>query len=420
MGKEFIFTSGDEMQKFRILRDIDDGYISQKEGAKKLKLSARQVRRLQERVRTQGPAGVVHRLRGRWSNRRLSHSRWEQIKDLWIGTYRAASLTVTHFTEKLNEVHGIAVSAETVRKRLRAEGLIDPARKRQCAHRRERPRKERFGELIQQDTSPHDWLGNGGTQHLVVAVDDATSDPLFARLYDSDGTLPNLEAIDFICRRHGLPMAFYVDRASWFFYSGQGQKLHSHKANREARENDIATGTTQIGRALEELGIELIPAGSPQAKGRVERMNRSFQDRLISELRLRKIKSLQPANEFIETIFLPDFRQRFALEPMSSASAFVPLANTHCLDNILCVKFISTVRADNVIQKKGRYKLQLLPTLQRISWAKAKVEVRIHLDKSITVHHDKYKEPIPYEVLTPCELPRESKFGTRGGLTNVS
>lgn len=416
MDKQRILMSGDEMKKLRVIQDILGGFITQLQGAKKLKLSERQVRRLQKRYTLEGAKGIVHGLCFRASNNRMSQEKEEEIKSLWINKYKPSDFTYAHFTEKLNEIEGIKVSKEKVRKLLKSEKLVDKKQSKPRKHRKERPRRERFGELLQQDTSPHDWLGQGQKEHLVAIIDDATSQVLYAQLFEADGSIPNMLAMYEVFEKHGLPMSIYTDRASWFHYSEQGVKVHSHKRNREPKNKDVVT---QVGRALNELGVELIPAYSPQAKGRIERLNRTLQDRLISELRLNKITNMDLANEFINKVFILDHNRRFAKPAQEDVTAFVRLANMNCLNNTLCLKFTSTARPDNVISKAGRYKLQLLPIPGRPSWAKAKVEVRIHLDHTITVIHKNTKQEIPYEILEQPNI-KESKNGTRGTLANVS
>lgn len=390
--------SGDEMKIFRTIQDILDKKISQKEGAQKLEKSTRQIRRLQKRVVSEGHEGVVHKLVGRKSNNALKPDVVERIIKLWEDKYRSCGFNFTHFTQRLNETERVKVSKDTVRILLRERNLVDKKPRKRSQHRKERPRKERFGELLQQDTSPHDWLGTKEKQQLVAITDDATSKVLFAQLFDHDGTLANMKALNHVCHLYGLPMAIYTDRASWFHNSGQGQKLQqTHKAMLTAM--DVNKGETQIQRALNELGIELIPAYSPQAKGRIERMNRTFQDRLISELRLHNITNMSLANEYIEKIYLPDHNRRFSKEPQDKDSAFLTLANLDCLEKSFCLKFESRVRNDNVISRVKHYKLQLLPIPTRPSWAQARVKVWIHLDGSITVRHAQTDQLIPYKIL---------------------
>jgi len=405
-----VHLTGGEMIKFRTIKDIIEGTISQKEGAKKLELSTRQVRRLQGKVSSHGVEGIVHGLLGRPSNNSLRKDIRDKIISLWKDKYKECELNFTHYTEKLNEVEGVKVSKDTVRTLLRKEKQVETKPRKRRKHRKERPRKERVGELLQQDTSPHDWLSTGEQKHLVVIQDDATSEAFFAKLYDADGTLPNLEAMDYVFRKFGLPRAMYTDGASWFHYSEQGRKIQStHKALREGR--DGKKGETQIGRALKAIGVELIRAGSPQAKGRVERVNRTFQDRLISELRLENITDMDLANEFIKNIYLPDHNKRFAKDPADFTSAFAKLANPESLTDVLCLRFQSCVRNDNVVSKAKYYSLQLLPGTHRYSWTKAWVDVRLHLDGSVTVRHAKTQELIPFEIKYLNHAAKEYKHG---------
>jgi len=418
MGAKRLRLTGAEVKKFRVIKDVMDKRMRQKEAAEVLGLSTRQVRRLEDLVRLQGAKGVVHGLVGRTSNNAISPEKVERVKSLWVNQYQKANLNFTHFTEKLNEVEGIKISVESVRKILRSGNLTDKKMHRPRKHRKERPRRESAGELLQQDTSPHDWLGTGQELQLIVIVDDATSDPLYAQLFEHDGTMPNFKALEHVFRTYGLPMAIYTDKASWFHYSGQGVKVGTHKSYFEDPKEDKKV-LTQIGRALDELGVEFIAAHSAPAKGRVERMNRTFQDRLISELRLRKIKNIDVANVFIEDVFLPDFRKRFRKAPKSPRKAFVELFDPKCLRNILCAKYTSTVRPDNIIARKGLYKIQLLPAAHRANWAKAKVEVSIHTDGTLSVVHEKTREAIPHEVIE-CKKLTEFKNGSKRNTHNVS
>jgi hypothetical protein len=199
----------------------------------------------------------------------------KRILDLWDKKYRPCALNFTHFTEKLNEVEKISVSKEKVRVLLRAKGVVDVRPKKGRKHRKERVRRTQFGEMLQQDTSPHDWLGIGKVFHAVNVVDDATSKILFLKLYEHDGTLPNMEAMRDVILKFGLPMSYYVDRAAWFKVTRHWDGTISKQSSTEYE--------TQIERALEELGIELIWAYSAPAKGRVERSNGTLQGRLIAK-----------------------------------------------------------------------------------------------------------------------------------------
>ena len=336
------------------------------------------------------------------SNNLLLPAVRSSIINLWNDKYRAADPNYSHFTEKLNEVELINVSRETVRRLLLKEGLVSRQQKRISKHRKKRDRKLSFGEMIQLDTSPHDWLSNGTKLHAVVAIDDATSQILYIKLYEHDGTMANMEAMKTIMESHGLPMTFYVDGASWFTTTRNGNgSINIPDASKVYQ--------TQIERALKELGIELIIAGSPQAKGRVERANRTLQDRLITELKLHGIIEINAANKFIENVFIPDHNRRFAKEPESSSSSFVTLINNDLLKDILCLKLTSTVRNDNTISKCNKYSIQILPTEKRLNWSKAKVEVRIHLNGEVSVYHLQSGEKLPV-IVNELKIPTEFKY----------
>lgn len=263
--------------------------------------------------------------------------------------------------------------------------------------------RTQFGELLQQDTSPHDWLGTGEIFHAVNVVDDATSKILFLKLFEHDGTLANMEAMRDVVLKYGLPMSYYVDKATWF-------KVTRHWNGTISKRNS-SDYETQIERALTELGVELIYANSAPAKGRVERSNGTLQDRLIAELKLRGIKKLNAANNFIESEFIVDYGQRFGVAPVDPSSAFVPFVGKAKLDRILCFRFTSTVQNNNTITKAQYYKLQLLPTMRRQSWAKAPVEVSIMIDGEVEVRHSISGDQIPFEVLE-LKQPLEAKYKT--------
>jgi transposase len=391
--------SGMEARRYRVIQDVLDKRLTQEDAAIHLELSVRQVRRLVRGFKHRGMDAIVHGLVGKKSNHSLEAGVEQKILDLWTTKYRAAGLNFNHFTEKLNEVETLEVSREKVRTLLRARGVADKPLGQGRKHRKARVRRERFGELIQQDTSPHDWLGIGTEFHAVVAVDDATSRLLFLKLYEADGTLQNMEAMRSVILKYGLPMSYYTDAAAWFKVTRhfQGTILR--------RENTVYQ--TQIERALDELGIELIIAGSPQAKGRVERANGTLQDRLIAELKLRKLVTLESANQYIQEEFIEDYNARFGKDPYDQDFAFIPFIRKSMLDQILCFKFQSQVQNDNTVSKSERYKIQILPTASRLSWAKANVEVLLRIDGQVEVRHPT-AGLLPIEVLD-LKIPKEFK-----------
>lgn len=398
--------SGTELRRLRLIQDCLANRMSQIEAAEQLDLSTRQLRRLIRAYQSKKEAGLVHGLRGKKSNHAMRPELKKEILSLWNSKYRGAGLNMTHFSEKLQEEHHIQVGRETIRRILRGKNLYDRKTKRSRKHRSRRERRPRIGELLQLDTSPHDWMGIGVKHHCVVVVDDATSQILFCRLFENDGTLPNLTALLDVFRRQGLPLALYTDKASWFHPNQKRSLVQTFKA---IQDQEIKEYESQIGRALKRLGIEFIAAHSPQAKGRVERANGTLQDRLIAELKLRGITNLNLANEYIKNSFVSDYNQRFAKPPLEPESAFIQMADPAILDEILCIEFESSVQNDNTVSRARYYRLQLLPSPSRLNWAQAKVIVRITPDQGVIVRHKHTKEKIPHKILE-LKIPKEFKY----------
>ena len=395
MTQERYNITGAEMKKYRVVEDILSKKITQKEAASQLERSARQVRRIMIKVRDNGLQGTVHGLVGKPSNNSLKKEIKNKVLDLWRDKYRVCGFNYAHFTQKLNEIEKIKISEGSVRSLLLKHDLVDKKPKKGRKHRKRRERKSQIGEMLQIDTSPHVWLPGEKKQHMVSVIDDGTSKLLYSQLESADGTLPNMRALDFIIREYGLPRSIYTDRASWFHYQQQGVRAQStHKSTRNGKK-----GETQIKRALDQLGIEFIAAYSAQAKGRIERLNSTLQDRFIPELKLSNITDMTEANKFLMDFFLKDHNNRYAVKASEEGSRFIKLANNDILDDILCFKFTSTVRNDNVVSNSKYYKLQLLPSKYQLSWVQAKVFVRLHIDGSITVKHSKSGVLIPFEII---------------------
>lgn len=416
-GRERVRMSGEEIRRLRVVQDVISRRVTQAEAADLLGLSVRQLRRIFKRVKAQGELGVVHGLAGKKSNRALKSMQVDQILALWNNKYRECGLNFTHFTEKLNELEKLAVGRESVRKLLRSQALCGERKvKKAGRHRKRRERRERFGELLQQDTSPHDWLGTGEIFHLVANVDDSGTQLLHAELFHADGTLQNLKVLKEVFRQHGLPVSIYTDKAAWFHHNAKRKRMpFDQDAEVEIRP------LTQIGRGLKHLGVEMIVAHSPQAKGRIERMNGTLQDRLISELKIEGIREIQQANRFIRERFIPDFNLRFAKPPASLESAFVRLADPRVLDEILCLEFPGQVQNDNTVTRQTtnfRYRLQCGATAARPHWAKAPVRVRITTEGELKLAHAGTGEPIPFEILE-LKLPEEPKYGKTPFLTEA-
>lgn len=327
----------------KVMQPVLDGKRTQAEAARLLKLSVRQIRRIQRKLEDQGDASLVHGLRGKPSNHRHKpHLRQKVLK-----AYRARypDFGPTLACEKL-AAEDLHVGVETLRRWLLAEGLWERRRHRE-SHRSRRPRRSCFGELVQMDASVHDWLeGRGQEVVLITMIDDATG-RVMARFYPAATVEAHMDLLGRWLRKYGRPLALYTDRHSIFEPHQKGQPL----ADPEAK--------TQFGRALEELDIELIRAHSPQAKGRVERSFGTAQDRWVKELRLAKAKTCESANRVLEEV-VPDHNRRFAKTAATATDAHRRLGAGHRLESILSLQWERVVSNDYVVRFENRF-YQLLP-----------------------------------------------------------
>jgi len=339
-GKDIIEMSMKELKRLKVIQEAIEGQITQKAASAMIGLSERQVRRLVRSVRQEGERGVVHRSRGRPSNRRMPG----KIKNKALQQYRKkyGDFGPTLATEKLMELDGIKVSAETLRQWLLEVGLWQKRRKRSL-HRRWRPRKDCFGQMVQMDGSHHAWLeGRGPELVLMGYIDDATN-RVFGRFYDYEGTLPAMDSFKRYVRRYGLPQSVYLDKHS------------TYKSTKKLTIEEELAGLapmSQFERALNELGVEVIHAHSPQAKGRIERLFGVLQDRLIKEMRLRGVTTKEEANEFLKE-YLPKYNRKFKVCPANNTDVHVRLPRYFNLDTYLCVKTQRTVRNDQTIAHNG-------------------------------------------------------------------
>ena len=331
-----------ERDRLKVVAALESRRLRQRQAARLLGLSVRQVRRILGRYRAAGDAGLVHRARGRASNRRLPQVLRRRGMAQVARTYRDFGPTLA--AEKLAERDGLVVSRETLRQWMIAEGLWTPRRPRGAVHVW-RPRRPSFGELVQMDTSEHAWLeGRGEAEPVLVSmIDDATGRQA-KRFFPSDTTEANLEMLGVWLRRHGRPGAIYADRDSIF-------KVNRPPSDQEARAGRRAE--TQFGRALRQLGIAYIAACSPQAKGRVERSFQTDQDRLVKELRLRGIHAIEAANAYLEGEYVPMLNRRFAVPAASSVDAHRPVRG-YDLGAVLSVQTVHTAANDYTVRHGGR------------------------------------------------------------------
>ena len=329
-----------ELKVLKGMEPVMEGRRTQVEAGRVLELSVRQVRRIQRRLEAEGDGGVVHRLRGRRSNRRTPASRRRKVIAMYRREFEGFGPTLA--SEKLGE-QGLPVVPETLRRWLIEAQAWTPRRHRE-KHRSRRPRCACFGEMVQADGSHHDWLqGRGPQMVLLVMIDDATS-RVGARFYPAETTEGYMDLLKRYIHRHGRMVWLYTDRDSIFWEEdSQGQRVR-----------------TQFTRALDELAIGWIPAGSPQAKGRVERFNGTAQDRLVKELRLQKASTLEQANAVLENDFLPWFNRCCTVTPASPNDAHHRLDPGMNLSAILSRQEKRVVENDYTLRYYNEH-LQILP-----------------------------------------------------------
>ena len=325
----------------------------------------RTMRRWKWRYQQHGYDGLLDRRRQRPSPKRVPLQEVEKVLRLYRERYDG--FNVRHFHQKLREQHGVDWSYTFVKLALQEAGLVQRMRSR-GRHLRRREPKACFGEMLHIDGSKHAWLALSPEliMTLIVVMDDATSRLLYAQLWPEETTDSIMVALRTVIADHGLFMSLYNDRASWAFYTPRsGEKVSK-------------TLFTQVGRALDRLGIEHIPAYSPQARGRSERVNRTLQDRLINELKLAGISDAAQANRFIREVYIPEHNRNFAHEPLDSTSCFVSSVGVD-LDDILCIEEDRTVTNDNVVRYENKF-LQIGKQCDRATCKGLKVKVRHHLD----------------------------------------
>jgi hypothetical protein len=330
-----------ERDRMRVLHEMKQGHLTQMEAARRLQLSDRQVRRLLLRIGKYGDQAVVHGLRGRPSNRKFATC-FEQKVLARVGQ-RYADFGPTLAAEHLAQ-EGLPVSRETLRKWMSKAAFWRPRSQRVKKIYVWRERRASFGELVMQDSSPFRWLEDRGPAcQLIALIDDATS-KFWARFTEHDTTEENLRTLGGWLRRYGRPVAHYTDKNSIF-------RTIRRAGIREQLQGEGAR--SQFGRALQELGMEWIAAQSPQAKGRIERLFETLQDRLVKEMRLAGIATIEAANYFLEVRFLPEWEQRFAVAPRHPRNAHRRLGREHRLEEILSVRAARRVADDHTVSWGG-------------------------------------------------------------------
>ncbi len=359
------------MQKFRdVLSRWERRELSAMEAGELLGFSERQFRRYRRRYEEEGLAGLIDKRLGRASARRVPVDEIAWMLDEYRSQY--LGWNVKHFHEQLQKRHGFGWGYTWTKTQLHTAGLVERA-KRRGSHRRKRPRKPCEGMMLHQDGSQFAWLAGEAELDLIVTMDDATSTIYSAFLVEEEGTASSFGGLLDVMTEKGLPSSLYTDRGSHYF--------HTAKAGEEVDKDR----PTQVGRALGQLGIEHIPAYSPEARGRSERMFGTLQDRLPKELKHAGIGAIEAANRFIREIYLPQHNARFAKPPEIAESAFVA-ADPGLLREILCVAEERVVARDNTVAYDG-LRLQLPQSPARAHYVKARVKVRHYPDGTLAVFH---------------------------------
>ena len=342
--------------------------LSQAEAAEVLGMSERTFRRWRDHFEAEGAEGLYDQRLGRASARRAPVDEVARMLELFDTRYW--DFTAKHFHEKLVAEHGCTRSYNWVRLTLQARGRMRPAPRR-GAHRRKRPRRALPGMMVHQDGSRHEWVP-GRWWDLIVTMDDATSEIYSAFFVAEEGTMSSFRALGEVIGERGLFCSLYADRASHYWHTP------------EAGGTVDKDNPTQVRRALQQLGIELIAAYSPEARGRSERMFGTLQKRLPQELRLAGISGIEGANRFLREVYLPQHNARFQVTPEAQGSAFVPFAGA--LDDILCVHAERVVGNDNTVRYRG-LSLQLPPDRHRRHYVKATVRVHEYPDGTLAIFH---------------------------------
>jgi hypothetical protein len=359
------------MLKFRdVLSRWERRELSMIDAGELLGMSERQFRRYRERFEEEGEAGLVDRRLGKLSPQRIEATEVDRVLELYRTVYRGWN--VRHFHEHGVRDHKFSWGYTWTKTQLHAAGLVDRA-KRRGAHRRKRERKPCEGMMLHQDGSQHIWLEGQAPLDLIVTMDDATSTIYSAFLVEQEGTASTLCGLLEVFMAHGLPCSLYTDRGSHYFYTDRaGEAVDKNRR-------------TQVGRALDRLGVEHIPAYSPEARGRSERMFGTLQDRLVKELKHDGLCDIATANQWLREVYLPRHNARFVKPAAVAEKAFVAV-DPELLSETLCIEDERVVGRDNTVTYEG-LKLQLPESNVRAHYVKARVKVREYPDGNLAVLH---------------------------------
>ncbi len=396
--KERVTLTVKEQRRLMVINEVERMGMGGRDASAVLGISLRHLRRLIAAYRKEGSVALAHGNRGRKSANAIGDEIRRSVVELAISTYEG--FNQKHFTELLDEREGISLSRSSVRNILLDSGIKSPRRRRQSKHRSRRDRYPQEGMLLQIDGSSHDWLqGRGPRMSLIGAIDDAAGKVPYAIFREQEDSYGYFVLMKKIVSRQGIPLAVYHDRHSIFevsTYEREHQTIQEQLSGKSM--------LTQFGRLMAELGITSISARSPQAKGRIERLWGTFQDRLVNELRLAGVSTLEEANRFLEG-FLERFNARFAVPTEQPGSAYRSAEGLE-LETLFCFKYERVVGADNVVRFDGS-RIQILPSLDRLSYARCSVQVHKRLDGTLNIYYQgRYLDtcPAPAEATRAREM----------------
>lgn len=342
-GKDIIMMSMKELKRVPVIHNIINKQITQQEAANILGLCRRQIIRLLKQVKEKGDIALIHKSRGRPSNRAAPSDIKDRILTLCKTRYK--DFNPTFAAEKLFEIDKLRIHPDTLR-RWFIESNIEYKKRKAPKHRSWRPRKGCFGQMLQIDGSHHPWFEERGSKSVLMGyADDATS-RIFGRFYDYEGTMPFMDSCKCYIKKYGIPQSVYMDMHSTY-KSNKKPTLEDELNNQKA--------LTQVGRALKELGVEVIFAGSAQAKGRIERSFRTHQDRLVKEMRLAGINNTKDANKFLHSYYIPKHNRKFAVKPEDKANLHGAVPKHVDLDRIFSIKNKAALRKDFTIQYNNKF-----------------------------------------------------------------
>ncbi len=390
-----VVMSGSELRRVHVIRQVIEQQRTQRKAGEALGVTVRHIRRLRDRLQAEGNGGLAHRSRGKPSNRRTPASVKRQVLQLYARHYGDFGPTLA--VEQLANRHGLRLSDETLRRWLRAAGIAHFTR-RARPHRTWRARRAHRGELVQLDGSHHDWFEGRGPRCVLMAYIDDASSRVFGRFYEYEGTMPALDSFQRYVKQYGIPLAVYADKHT------------TYRSPAEPTVEEQLTGmapTSQFGRAVRELGVELIAAHSPQAKGRIERLFHTLQDRLVKEMRLAGIATLTEANRFLPP-WLARYNRRFAVHPAHMTDLHRPLPAGTDVRAVLALKTRRVLRRDGTVAHGG----QLYQIQDRLQASHVLVEERVdgtlrilHQDRPLTYQPILHR-PRPVVAPRPARRPR--------------